>query len=83
MRFGSVALAQFFDVSFSGETAFTMTHGTGFTVVGDQRKSNLPPAWIGRTCVITFVVSPLGLITLAALLPHSWSLRLVNRHTKT
>ena len=24
---------------------------------------------------------PLGLITLAALLPHSWSLRLVNRNT--
>ena len=56
MRFGSVALAQFFDVSFSGETAFTMTHGTGFTVVSDQRKCNLPPVWVGRTCVITFVV---------------------------
>ena len=29
-----------------------------------------------------YPASPLGLITLAALLPHSWSLRLVNRNTE-
>jgi hypothetical protein len=29
-----------------------------------------------------YPASPLGLITVAALLPHSWSIRLVNRNTE-